>query len=130
MGAHKGLGLSYVVDILAGVITGGVFQNEIKSMYKHPDDPSLTGHFMIAINPLVLMSEEELAERMDEFVATIKSSPMWDDGKEMLLPGELEYRKAQERRETGIPLPPALYDDLNALADELGVTTVLVPMEK
>ena len=98
-------------------------------MYKHPDDPSLTGHFMIAINPLALMSEEELAERMDEFVATIKASPMWDDSREMLLPGELEYRKAQERRETGIPLPPALYDDLNALADELGVTTVLMPME-
>jgi len=129
VGAHKGLGLSYVVDILSGVITGGVFQNEIKSMYKHPEDPSLTGHFMIAINPLALMSEEQLAERMDEFVATIKASSMWDDSREMLLPGELEYRKAQERRETGIPLPPALYDDLNALAKELGVTTELMPME-
>ena len=105
VGGHKGLGLSYVVDILSGVITGGVFQHEIKSMYKHADDPSVTGHFMIALNPLALMSEEDLAERMAHSGqrSTLRRCGMT---REMLLPGELEHRKAQERRETGIPLPP------------------------
>ena len=62
VGGHKGLGLSYVVDILSGLITGGVFQHEMKSMYKHRDEPSLTSHFMIVINPLAIMSREEMEE--------------------------------------------------------------------
>lgn len=125
VGGHKGLGLSYVVDILSGLITGGVFQYAIKSMYKHPDDPSLTGHFMIAINPLALLDEDTMRARMAEFVQTIKASPMWDEGQEMLLPGELEYRTAQARQASGIPLPANLLDELETLGDELGVSAAL-----
>jgi len=121
LGGHKGLGLSYVVDILSGLITGGAFQHSLKSMYKHPDDPSLTGHFMIVINPLILMSRDEMQERMAEFYQTIKASPMWDDNMEMMLPGEIEHRTAMSRLETGLPIPPALYDDLKALAEKHNV---------
>jgi LDH2 family malate/lactate/ureidoglycolate dehydrogenase len=121
VGGHKGLGLSYMVDLLSGLITGGVFQHAIKSMYKHPDDPSLTGHFLIVINPLVLMSREELAQRMGDYVKTIKESPMWDENQEMMLPGEMEYRKEQIRKQEGIPVPPNLYEDLAAMGEKLNV---------
>ena len=125
VGGHKGLGLSYMVDILCGVITGGAFQHQLQSMYKHPDDPSLTGHFMMALNPLAVMSREELDSRMTSFYETIKASPMWDETKEMLLPGELEHRTAQERKENGIPLPSELYNELTALGRELEVANRL-----
>ncbi len=121
LGGHKGLGLSYVVDILSGLITGGAFQHSLKSMYKHPDDPSLTGHFMIVINPLILMSQEEMQARMAEFYRTIKASPMWDASQEMMLPGEIEHRTALSRLQTGLPIPTALYDDLKALAEKYDV---------
>ena len=126
LGSHKGLGLSYVVDILCGLITGGAFQYHMKSMYKHPDDPSLTGHFMIVINPLILMSQAEMKSLMAEFYQTIKTSPMWDEAKEMMLPGEIEHRTALERRANGIPLPKNLYDELIALGAELGVEASLL----
>jgi LDH2 family malate/lactate/ureidoglycolate dehydrogenase len=123
LGGHKGLGLSYVVDILCGVLTGGAFQRQLKSMYQQASEPSLTGHFMIAINPLALMSQEELQDRMAQFTHTIHQSPMWDAGREMLLPGELEHRQALARQQTGIPLPASLYEELTALGRELGVAT-------
>ena len=119
MGGHKGFGLSLLVDILCGVITGGAFQHSLKGMYKYPDDPSLTGHFFIVINPLSIMSEEDLKDRMEIFYQTIKASPMWDDSKEMLMPGEIEYNTALQRREEGISLPPNLIKELNELAGEL-----------
>ncbi len=125
LGGHKGFGLSLVVDILCGVITGGAFQFGIKSMYKHQDDPSLTGHFMIVIDPSVIMTQEELKARMSEFYQRIKNSPMWDASKEMFLPGEIEYLKQQEREKTGIPVPPELYEELKTLAKELNVTSPL-----
>jgi LDH2 family malate/lactate/ureidoglycolate dehydrogenase len=120
MGGYKGLGLAYAVDILCGVITGGAFLQSMKGMYKYPDDPSLTGHFMIAVNVEAILGREEMQARMAEFAATIKASPMWDTGGEMLLPGEIEHRTAQARREKGIPLPANLYRELLALGDELG----------
>lgn len=124
-GGHKGLGLSYAIDILCGLITGGVFQHAMKGMYKYPDDPSLTGHFMIVINPSALMEEEELKSRMATFYRAIKQSPMWDETNEMMLPGELEYRSEQERRENGIPLSANLVKDLEKLGEQLGVEGTL-----
>lgn len=38
------------VDILSGVITGGLFADEMRSMYHDPDVPSQTGHFFMAID--------------------------------------------------------------------------------
>jgi len=121
VGGHKGLGLSYMVDILSGLITGGVYQYDIKSMYKHKNDPSLTCHFMIAINPLILMGREEMETRMADFCQTIKQSPMWSEAQEMMLPGEIEDRMAHSRLESGIPIPPALYEELAALGEQHGI---------
>ena len=125
VGGHKGLGLAYAIDLLCGVMTGGAFLDKMKGMYKYPDDPSLTGHLMIAINPLALLSKSELQFRMEDFYGTIKDSPMWDETKEMLIPGEIEHRTALERREKGIPLPTSLYQELQALGTELAVASQL-----
>lgn len=125
MGGFKGLGLSYAVDILCGLITGGVFGDQMKSMYAHPDDPSLTGHLMIAVNLAAIITPEEMKARMAAFHARIKASPMLDPKAEMFLPGEIEHRTAQRRLEQGIPLPPKLHNELVALGAELGAVRLL-----
>ena len=125
MGGHKGFGLSLLVDILCGVITGGSFQHELKSMYVYPNDPSNTAHLMLVINPLCLMSKDQLKTRMAEFFETVKQSPMWDEDSEMLLPGEIEYRKEKERLSGGIPIPEPLYDELVQLGKDLNLDKAL-----
>jgi L-2-hydroxycarboxylate dehydrogenase (NAD+) len=125
LGGHKGLGLAYVVDILCGLITGGVFLDQLKGMYKFPDDPSLTSHLMIALNISAIISPDEMRARMAAFQQTVKASPMWEASKEMLIPGEIEHRMAMARRAQGIPLPVKLYDELLSLAQELGVSQPL-----
>lgn len=125
MGEHKGLGLSYVVDILSGVITGGVYSHMMKSMYANPTEPSLTGHFFIAIDISKIIPAEMMKERMQDFYERLKATPMWQEGAEMLMPGELEYRKEQERRRNGIPVPVTTYDELMELAREYDVKAPL-----
>lgn len=125
MGGHKGLGLSYVVDILSGVITGGVFSKEMKSMYANPKEPSLTGHFFIAIDISRIISKEDMKERMKLFRDNLKSIPMWKEGAEMLLPGEIEYRKEQIRRKEGIPVPISTYEELMQLASQNSIQAPL-----
>jgi LDH2 family malate/lactate/ureidoglycolate dehydrogenase len=80
---------------------------------------------MMAINISAIMEPDQMKARMADFAEKIHSSPMWDESKEMLLPGEPEYRTEQARKANGIPLPPQLFEDLIALGDELGVEQVL-----
>lgn len=120
MGGHKGLGLSLAVDILCGLVTGGAFQHHLKSMYRFPDDPSRTAHLMLVINPLALMDQVSLRTRFAEFIRTLKQSPRWDGG-ENLLPGEIEHRAEAERRRTGIPLPASVHESLLRLGEAAGL---------
>ena len=124
-GGYKGLGIAYAVEILTGVLAGGIFLDAMKGMYKYPDDPSLTSHLMMAKNISAILEPEEMKARMTAFVDKIHASPMWDDSKEMLLPGEPEYRTEQDRKVNGIPLPQNLHEELLTLAKELQVKGTL-----
>jgi LDH2 family malate/lactate/ureidoglycolate dehydrogenase len=124
MGGFKGLGLAYAIDILCGVMTGGMFGTDLKGTYSQPLQASKTSHLMIAIDPEAFMPRADLQERMARFTAMIASTPMRDPLDEMLLPGEPEHRSAL-RRSSGIPVPVALYDELIELADELGADVAL-----
>ena len=125
MAGHKGFGLALVVDILSGVITGGAFLDRLKRMYREQEDPSLTCHFMIVIDPAALLSPDEMKSRMEDFTRFIKSVPMWDASKEMLLPGELEYRNEKEFTKNGIPIPINLYNDFKEMSEDLRVPFTL-----
>lgn len=125
MGEHKGLGIAYLVDILAGVITGGVFAHQMKSMYANATDPSLTGHLMMAINLPAIIGKEEMKERMGAYYQRLKSTPMWDENKEMLFPGEIEYRTSIARKKNGIPIPLKTYEELVELGIELKIKSRL-----
>ncbi|WDR03880.1 Ldh family oxidoreductase [Devosia algicola] len=116
LGGHKGFGLSLMVDILCGVISGGAFQFDIKSMYGAPDKTSDTGHMVIAIDPTVLMGASEFLDRMDSFYQTVKNSPMWDDRQRMYIPGEIEHQTMARRQEEGLPMPRSLVDELVGIA--------------
>lgn len=117
MGGHKGFGLSLAIDILCGLLTGGSFQDQVKSMYRYPTDPSRTAHLMVAFNPEPLLNREELRSRMAGFRAFLKATPVTGDGNEILLPGEIEYRVEQERSRLGIPLPSAVFEQLTRIGE-------------
>ena len=126
VGGHKGFGLSVMIDVLCGVLSGGAFQHHLKSMYAAPEEPSETCHLMIAIDPSVHLGRELFLDRMDELYGTIKASPTWDSETRMLLPGELENETLARRRKDGIPLPRSLLEKLDALADRLDCSRLTV----
>jgi L-2-hydroxycarboxylate dehydrogenase (NAD+) len=126
LGGFKGLGLSFVVDILCGLVTGGPFGHELTSMYSS-DAPTRTGHMMIALDVLRIIPREAMKERMGEFFAGIKAAPMREPGAQMRVPGERAYRTQLERQRDGVPVSPGVLDELAALGRELGLTAALEP---
>lgn len=124
-GLHKGYGLALFVDLITGLLSGGPFLQGLKSMYKHPDDPSLTTHTFICIDPEYFMKMEEYNERITEWVKMVHDTPMTDEGAKQVIPGEIEYNLANKRRVDGIPLPVQLVEEFEAVAAELGVQFTL-----
>jgi len=124
-GMHKGLGMSLFIDIITGVLSGGPFLQDIKSMYRHKEDPSLTSHLFCVLDPGFFMSSDEFAGKMKSWVRMIKETPMTDPGDTQIIPGELEYRSELKRRDEGIPLPEELVEELRELASQLGVESAL-----
>ena len=56
-----------------------------------------------------------------DFIGMVKASRLRPGVKEILLPGELEWRRQQEKTAGGIPLDPEVFEDLRSLAQECGV---------
>ncbi|MEG1720065.1 MAG: Ldh family oxidoreductase [Pseudoflavonifractor sp.] len=121
VGGFKGLGMAYAIDILCGVLTGGAFQNHIKNMFKDPEDPSQTCHMLMAIDADAMLGRAEIQERMAEYRDYIQSIPTLS-ATPLTFPGEIEAACKAERLEHGIPVPDAVYRELQDLAKRSGVT--------
>lgn len=121
VGGFKGLGLSYAIDILCGVMSRGAFQNHIKNMYKDPLAPSRTCHLFAAMDLSSIIDKDEIRERMLEYRDYLRRVPT-KSGQPLLLPGEIEESCRKKREKEGIPLPKAVYDELLALIDEYGLS--------
>jgi LDH2 family malate/lactate/ureidoglycolate dehydrogenase len=118
MAGHKGYAISFMMDILSGVLTGSSFATDVVGPYV-PDRRSGCGHLVLAIDIGAMMPPEQFAERMDQLIATIKACPSAPDG-EILVPGEFEDR-ALARAGGVVTLPDTTIAQLNALADVAGV---------
>ena len=125
IGGYKGLGLAYAVDILSGVITGGLFADQMRSMYHDPDLPSGTGHLMIAMDLKAWIAPEEMKRRMEHYHSFLQSIPMAEGAGPLVFPGEPEARQELRRRKEGIPIPGSTLETLEQLGVRHGVRSRL-----
>jgi LDH2 family malate/lactate/ureidoglycolate dehydrogenase len=120
-GGAKGAALAMLMDLLAGVLTGANYGGDVKSLYFDHSEPQNVGHLFIAIKPDLFMPKEEFENRMDDFVTRVKSLPRAQGFDEILIPGEPEEGRTQERLESGIPLTIEVRDSLLAEAERQGI---------
>jgi LDH2 family malate/lactate/ureidoglycolate dehydrogenase len=117
IGEYKGYGLSLVTDVLAGVMTGALF-----GMSVFQDDSNYdVGHMMLAINPDVFIGQADYETRLEELVAEVKGVSPIDPAKPIVLPGEIEFGRMDERSANGIPVSRETVDGLKELSASVGV---------
>ena len=112
MGEYKGYGLSVITDVLTGVLGGGAFGTV---PYANPARQDVA-HQFIAYDIDWFMTRSEFYQRLAEFITMIKDSRTRPGVDEILLPGELEWRRMQEKKRDGVPLDPNIYAELRAAA--------------
>jgi ureidoglycolate dehydrogenase (NAD+) len=98
-GGAKGFGLSLLVEILAGVITGAGVGDGVASLYGDFTRNGGNGHFLMAIDISRFMPLNDYHARFDGLVAAIKGS-----GDDVLLPGEIRWRNWREAQELGVEI--------------------------
>ena len=117
MGEYKGYGLSLVTDVLTGVLGGGGYGT---IPYSDPARQEVA-HQFIAYDIDWFLERATFYAHLHDFMRMIKASRPRPGVKEILLPGELEWRRQQEKLRDGVPLDPEVYADLQQLAGEVGV---------
>jgi ureidoglycolate dehydrogenase (NAD+) len=118
-GGAKGYGLSLMVEILAGVLTGAGFSNQVKSTYSNFKQKSDSGHCMIAINIKQFMAMDEFYSRFETLVALLKASNVKND---VLLPGEVRWKNFDRNSKDGLLISPRIVSELETISERYGVT--------
>lgn len=118
---HKGYGLAFVLEILAGVLTGAAFGRGLHSLYDADHFAGL-GQFLMAINIENFMEPEFFFQRLEEWIDEVKCSPLAADSSEILIPGEIEQKSKGENLKTGLVYDEALLKEIDLLAEKYSMT--------
>jgi len=127
-GGPKGSGMALAIEMLAGLLSGGAVLDEIGELYNNPHRPQGTCHLFAALDIAAFEDADRFLDRMDKLIRDVRSLPRMPGADRIYLPGEPEWLAKEQRTRTGIPLPPALFAELQGLATKYQVDQVLAPL--
>ena len=111
-GAHKGYALAVIAEIMSGALTGAD---------DFVEGSEATGAFLFAISSDAFRSKESYQKRLNAIVERIHAVPPAEGFDQVLLPGEPEARMRERRAREGVPIPERTWQEVSALAAEVGV---------
>src|SRR5271165_5976659 len=117
-GGYKGYGLAVMVEILCGLLTGLGFG--VEPTGRHND-----GCFMAVFNVAAFRPLGDFKKEVGEFIAYLKATPPAEGSSGVLYPGEIEYRRQEQRSRDGIEVEDATWYKLQQLADGYGLSEKL-----
>lgn len=120
MAGHKGYAISFITDMLAGVLSGSAFGSGVTGPYA-PEGRSGAGHLAIAIDIAASRPLAEFEADMERLIEHVRSSRAAPGAAGIFYPGEIEARNEERHRTEGIDLPDSVIRDLIAGATRIGV---------
>jgi LDH2 family malate/lactate/ureidoglycolate dehydrogenase len=113
LGSHKGYGMMCVVDILAGIMTGGGYG-------MNPGRPNF-GHYVAAYNVEAFMDTIEFKKTMDEWINMLKNTKPAPGQERVMYPGQPEAEEYALRNKNGIPLHYEVIEWFKGICAELSI---------
>lgn len=120
IGGVKGSGLSLIIDLMTGILTGTSMTGEVKNI-TDMSGPSKTSHVFIAINISSFIDAETYKNNVDLVVESIKALPPKADN-QIFMAGEIEQNLTEKRIKEGIPVEVEVIETLNELAEKYKVS--------
>ncbi|MDE0634629.1 MAG: Ldh family oxidoreductase [Candidatus Poribacteria bacterium] len=106
--AHKGFGLSVIVDILAGALTGAGCSRS--------DDARVgNGLFVLVMNVASFREFPGFSAEVERFIAYLKSAKRAAGVDTILMPGERGWHEQRKREQEGIPIDMETWQQIQVL---------------
>lgn len=115
-GGHKGYGLATVVELFCGPLAGALWGRHVYG----PSGAGL-GHFFLCGRVEAFLPARSFRAEANRLFDELRASPRARKNESILVAGEREDAIERERLGTGIPLLPAVIEDLARLAEQNGV---------
>ena len=110
---HKGFGLGFVLDVLDGALSGAGCTREGATRIGN-------AYFIIAMKISDFVPLDEFEKEVERFIEYVKSSPLMPGFKEILVPGESEFREEERRRREGIEIDENTWNQILEAATKVG----------
>lgn len=110
---HKGYGLSAMVEVLSALLPGLGFG--VDPTGRHNDGCFLAMFNVEAFRPLAAFKAE-----VAEFARYLKATPPSEGFTEVLYPGEVEWRREQDRLRDGVEVDAKTWKAFTSLAEKYG----------
>ena len=112
-GGHKGIGMSMLIEVLAGGLTGMVPR---QAKPEGSGMPAYFGAFLLLANPDLLLGRAAFDDHLADWMALYKGAA--PGGR---YPGERLATMRAERTANGVPLGPELVGELRGLGESCGM---------
>ncbi|MDO4540515.1 MAG: Ldh family oxidoreductase [Syntrophomonadaceae bacterium] len=118
----KGYGYATVVEILSAALQGGAFLKALSGFdAQGRPRPYRLGHFFMAVDIEGFTDLPEFKKTAGDILRALRASQKAPGAAHIYTAGEKEYLAWQERRIKGIPLNPALREQMKQMQEELGI---------
>jgi hydroxycarboxylate dehydrogenase B len=114
-GGHKGYALAVVAELLGWALTGAD---------EHAELGAGSGVFLWGVAAGAFRDEASYRRSVASIVDRIRSVPPADGFERVLVPGDPEIVERRRREIEGVPVPEPTWEQVVALAEEVGVDTV------
>lgn len=116
---YKGYGLAFMVELLAGALTGGGCSSEGKTRLEQ-------GMLSIYLDPDRLNSHDSFQAEVQRYIDFVKSSRPSDEAHPVLVPGDVEQQNRQQKTVEGLPLDETTWEQIVKIARNVGVAEELI----
>lgn len=122
VGGYKGYGLSMMVEILCGLLTGMPYGPHIPKMFEASmGTKRRLGQFVSAMKIDCFQDKDTFKERLSGMIGELRSEPSLDPDVPVQVAGDPEKRTADARLKQGVPFTKAEYDGLRSVSEEFGL---------
>ena len=115
---YKGYGLSMVVEIMTGILAGGVTSAGVRVV----PEKELCCHMFAAIDPKLFNADPQIIfDQLSEYLQMIRASEKADGCDRIYIHGEKEFENIEKVKNEGVLMSDATYDEICKLALERGM---------
>lgn len=121
IGGYKGYGLSLIVGLLAGTLNGAAMGRDVVDFNHDDTSKTNTGQAICMIDISAFGDVAAFKQRVDAVARDLRASERMEGVDRVWLPGEQSEERRVRYAKEGIPVAPALWQQLTALAADLGI---------